>query len=263
MLRPLMEANDRIRYVWQANAGGAAARNAGATLASSEYLYFIDDDDLAFPKGLVTLRSELEQHPAAAMACGEAVLFSGNPPEAPDMPGTTRTVDPRAFLRFNQIGSAGQALVRRAAFEAVGGFDARFWGTEDWDLWLRLLALAPARWVRVPVLAYRLHDNNMSRNIARMYLSSREVSERHTARLPHPERVLMRYLSHRALRGYHVPRLQKMLAEAVAQRQWGVAGSAARAWSAAWSTDIGASVALKAHLARHGKWRLEGMTDAS
>ncbi len=254
-LVPLIRA-DRIRYVSQPNAGMAAARNAGASLATSEYLYFLDDDDLLFPDALSTLVDELERYLPAGMACGDSVLFSGEPPRPPIVREGAHPVDRDRFLRFNPLGSPGQVLIRRSAFVAVGGFDARIWGTDDWDLWLRLLEQYPARRVHRSIVAYRLHDDNASRDIARMYRSSLRVARQHVRRMPAPRRTVVRSFTYKALRHYHVPRLNRVMWRAIRGGEWHSASAALRACIVAWVVDVAASLWLKAHLVTRGRWRL-------
>ncbi len=208
-LAPFVQ-DGRIRYVRQPNAGMAAARNVGAKLATSEYLYFLDDDDLVFPNALPWLVEELDAHPAAAMAFGDMVIFSEQPPETPTNWSESRDVDRVPFMIFNQLGCPGQVLIRRSAFDAIGGFDGTIWGTDDWDLWLRLLERFPARSARRPVLAYRLHANNASRNVARMYESSLRVARARLHGFPRDERVILRRFTYGQLREYHAPRLVSM-----------------------------------------------------
>lgn len=131
-----LAAAGRVRFVRQTNAGMAAARNAGAAMAMSEYLFFLDDDDLLFPDAMRPLVAELERHPDAAFAYGDMVIFSDQPPPCPgrasgDVGGPPRPVNPTEFLLFNQIGSPGQVLMRRHCFHDVGGYDPRIWGTDD------------------------------------------------------------------------------------------------------------------------------------
>lgn len=252
---PLVQSG-QIRYVRQENAGMAAARNAGAQLATGDYLYFLDDDDLLFPGALGWMVDELERHPEVAMVLGESTNFEGVPPERPDHWSEPWDVDPVAFMFFNQLGSPGQVLIRRSAFIAVGGFDPTIWGTDDWDLWLRLLARYPARAARRPVLAYRVHTRNASRNIARMYDSSLCVARRGLNRYATEQRVKLRRYTYRRLRQYHAPRLTRMVAAEVRRGAWGTAAAAARSWARSWVLDGVSLAAMKMYLLRHGQWRL-------
>ena len=255
-LAPLV-ADGRVRYVRQPNAGMAAARNAGAHLATCEYLYFLDDDDLMIPGALGWMVEELQARPAAAMVFGDMVLFSEEPPvELDDASSQAGDVDRIPFMIFNQLGSPGQVLLRRSAFLAVGGFDPLIWGTDDWDLWLRLLERYPARSARRPVLAYRLHANNASRNVARMYASSLRVARRRMRQLPVERQTVLRRYTYMRLREYHVPRLQDMVRRAVRRGEWHMAFAAGRAWVTAWGAELVAYAALKAHLLRQGRWSL-------
>lgn len=254
-IEPLVRAG-RIRYVRQPNAGMSAARNAGAKLATSEYLYFLDDDDLLFPDGLSWMIDELERHPDAAMAYGDSVNFSDALPEKPDAWGEVQDADRVPFMVFNQLGSPGQVLIRRSAFEVVGGFDAEIWGTDDWDLWLRLLERFPARWARRPVVAYRQHAQNASRNVARMYASSLRVARRRLRAFPMPERTIIRRFTYRRLRAYHAPRLVDMFVRSARRGEWRVAAAAARAWATSWTVEAFALAAFKAYLLRQGRWYL-------
>jgi GT2 family glycosyltransferase len=56
-----------IRLIEQANAGPAAARNAGALVARGQHLAFTDDDCRPDPKWLSNLAAALKQHPNSAI----------------------------------------------------------------------------------------------------------------------------------------------------------------------------------------------------
>lgn len=127
----------------QSNQGAAAARSAGGFAARGELLLFMDDDMQADPQLLV-------EHDNSHRAGLDIVL--GHIPLHPDSPrGLLSTwvqewVDRRG-RRLSAAGAevrvsdliGGQISVSRAAFHAVGGFDAGLKCGEDVDFGYRLL----------------------------------------------------------------------------------------------------------------------------
>jgi GT2 family glycosyltransferase len=97
------------------------------------------------------------------------------------------------------------ALVTREAFDVVGGFSKECWGSEDFDLWLRVVEAGfEVVTTREPLARYHLHPDSLSRNQLRMANAALTAYERALAR-PFPSarqrRVLRRQLRHyRALR---------------------------------------------------------------
>ena len=257
---PLVSAG-HVRYLAQANAGLSAARNAGLAAASSDYVLFLDDDDLLLPGALATLVDEAERCPEAAMVAGRCIPFEEEPPPPPPEPASAAAaaatdMELGAFLIWNQLYTAGQVLLRRAALQSAGGFDVRLRAVEDWDMWLRLLGSHRGRWTSVPTLAYRQHGGGMSRNIARMYRFSRRVARRHLASVPSEQRAALRMLSYAQLRSGHADGMARMRRAAAARGDWRRVGEATGMLVLAWASELGARVALKLHLLRRGRWRL-------
>ena len=123
----------------QANAGPAAARNAGAGIARGRLLAFTDDDCTPDPRWLVALASASERHPGALVAgrtvngatadrCAWASqLLVDHLDEA------TRTQE--RFVPSNNLAMPAEG------FHAIGGFDTTFplAAGEDRDLCARWL----------------------------------------------------------------------------------------------------------------------------
>jgi hypothetical protein len=57
-------------------------------------------------------------------------------------------------------------VVRREAYERLGGFDCRLQCSEDWEMWVRIAAHYPVWYEVEPLASYRMHsDSNTGRHI--------------------------------------------------------------------------------------------------
>jgi len=185
LLKPLAD-NGSIRYFDQPNAGQSVSRNRGIAEARGEFIALLDDDDF-WPKDKLEWQvAELREHPQAVVVYGCVTTF-GAPPFL-TYPGSDAPQGwvGRDFLRAGWIRSPGQALISADAFRRVGGFDTRIWGTDDWDLWLRLARLGEFRFVQRPALYYRQHPSNASKSVWRMYVNARRVQRKNVGCFPHP-----------------------------------------------------------------------------
>ena len=152
-----------IRLLHQPNQGNAAARNTGAERAAGEYIMYLDADDLIAPTYLERTAAILRDQPAIGFVYTGMRLFGE---DRHDWPSTT--YDARALPFENVVLS--HALLRRAAWEQVGGFDNihPLYGLEDWDFWLRLAAAGwQGRHVDELLVFYRRHERSMSNQLRR------------------------------------------------------------------------------------------------
>ena len=133
-----------LRIIEQANRGAAAARNRGAAEASGDILLFLDDDMMCQP-------DLLEEHARTYRAGADAVI--GSTPTNPGSRPGFLSDNVRRWVESEHVRSplshwdvfSGQLSVRKAAFDAVGGFDEDFtsdlvFSNEDADLGVRLLS---------------------------------------------------------------------------------------------------------------------------
>ncbi|MEX0865178.1 MAG: glycosyltransferase [Acidimicrobiia bacterium] len=165
----------RLRLIRQENMGLPGARNTGMRASKAKYLVPLDSDDQLEPEFLSRTIPALEAHPQAAYAHCYARLHHDI-----DAYWVTRPFNPYWQLLGN--GVVGCVLLRREAWEAVGGYDETMTlGNEDWELWLRLMS---GRWgqVQVPdaLFRYRKHGVSMSVSTeARFEEGRRLVRDRH------------------------------------------------------------------------------------
>jgi glycosyltransferase involved in cell wall biosynthesis len=120
----------------EASRGAATARNL-AVEDAGPILAFLDDDDVWFPRKLehqvpVMLAAGAD---VAAVECGYE-FWDGGRVWFRYVPDPRRDLRRSVLLRPTLYPSS--VIMRRSAFEDLGGFDATLDRVEDWELWVRL-----------------------------------------------------------------------------------------------------------------------------
>jgi N-acetylglucosaminyl-diphospho-decaprenol L-rhamnosyltransferase len=131
-----------------ANLGFAGGCNTGARASSAPLLLFLNPDAVPAPGCIEALRACAQRRPAwgawqalVTMAEGRLVNTAGNEVHFLGFGWAGRCGQPVAAAESAEVGFASGAalVVRREAWDAAGGFDARyFMYGEDLDLCLRL-----------------------------------------------------------------------------------------------------------------------------
>ena len=166
-------AEPRVRYLYQRNAGLAAARNAGIRLSSGQCVAFLDDDDVWLPSKLELQMGLLSRMPAIGLASGGWLYIdqAGKAIKEAQPWLIHPELDLRTWL-YACPAVPSAVLVRREWLTRAGGFDEHLsrkaCGAEDWDLWLRLAHLGCAmEWVEEALCSYRVSAGSMVRQARR------------------------------------------------------------------------------------------------
>ena len=176
-------ADPRITVMSNANAGVAVARNRGyaATDARSEYVVFLDSDDLWEPDTLAVLVNALDEHPQYVSVYGIARCVDGQGERiaGDDLEermrdrvriGRDRLVpvaaeEPTTFaglVYHNWVITPGLHLVRREILDRVGQYDPTTDPADDWDLAIRVSRHGDIGFVDRTVLNWRRHDHTLT-----------------------------------------------------------------------------------------------------
>lgn len=168
------------------------ARNAAAAGAEGDVLAFLDDDDLWRPDHLAGL-AEAFRDPGVGFAWRDCLVLR----EEVTARGERLVLGARriardwedALMRSDDYLPPSAWAMRRSVFESLGGFDASFRYSEDWDLVLR--AASVTRLVRVPGVTVEVRlraEGNISAEFTPERLDCLErLARRHGFATPPPK----------------------------------------------------------------------------
>lgn len=169
------ENNPKVKYVkHEHNKNGSAARNTGARNSDSEYIAFLDDDDVFYPEKMESQIGVLSSRDASWGCCYskfEVVKPNGISLRSKEKrEGNLRL---EALMREFHIASGSNILIRREAFEKIQGFDESFIRNQDIEFLTRILEQYKIAYSSVLGLRVYLHNNHGqydSEEVTRQYL---------------------------------------------------------------------------------------------
>jgi GT2 family glycosyltransferase len=176
-----------IRLITPGRLGNwVAATNLGLREAIGDWACFLHQDDLWLPGRLKRLRGEMENNQGALIV--HNAMYVG--PDGQDLgpwtcPFSEGAVPPNEFIErllVQNFIAVPSPLFRRSVVVDSGGLDEALWFSADWDLWLRLGALGPVRFLAETLSAFRVHPASQT---AARKLGPNEWEEQLTTVLAH------------------------------------------------------------------------------
>jgi glycosyltransferase involved in cell wall biosynthesis len=167
-----------VRVIRTARSNQATARNVGIQQASSEWIAFVDADDLWEPNKLARQMQELALHPEAEVCYTGRTDFSMENGEMKFI----RTIggEPVSEMYVSMMGRCSFfpscVVIRKSTLVALGGFNQDPSWAEDWDLWVRLIQ-AGIRFACCPepLLLYRIHPDSETSDSLRWFAKGERV----------------------------------------------------------------------------------------
>lgn len=179
--------DERIKYLkHQTNQGLAKARNTGIKNSQSEYITFLDADDIWLPQKIEIQIKKIKELDADLVFSNwyiwdpekgiKVKAFETNPIQNKDLLNL--------FIKKN-FGNPSTAFLKKSSLEKVGLFDENLKSSEDYDLWLRfLLKKMKIAFYPEPLIYSRKHPEQMSENTYTMRISRLAVFKKIARRNP-------------------------------------------------------------------------------
>lgn len=156
-LRELCEQFDRnVRYLpMPKNSGANAARNYGAKNAHGIYIGFLDDDD-TWAREKIALQVQEMNDPNVGIVYGNTWI---NSEKYHSIKIHYKEKRPEGNLyaklfKNNVVGSTSFPLIRKKAFDEVGGFNESVPALQDMELWLRIAKNYKVKYIHEPLGTY-------------------------------------------------------------------------------------------------------------
>jgi glycosyltransferase involved in cell wall biosynthesis len=183
--RALAPYLDRLVYLKQENGGASVARNAGLRAARSEFVAFLDGDDLWLPNYLEE-QMKFMQTRGCDLACADAIFFGDESKNGATYMTAWMDDAPQAGdFTFLELVDAKRSVItsgvvaRRQSIVNVGLFDEELRRAQDFDLWLRLASSGQRlSYQRKALLKYRRREDSLSGGMINSHLRELRIFDK-------------------------------------------------------------------------------------
>ena len=157
---------DRARVTIEPDTGQANAINKGLRAATGDVIGWLNSDDLLLPGALARVAREFRERPELLWLHGRCEIVDEEDRPIRRWLSAYKDFRCRRYSRdallIENFVSQMTVFWRRGVHERIGYLDESLHYTFDYDLWLRLSALAPPRFVDERLAAFRWYARSKS-----------------------------------------------------------------------------------------------------
>lgn len=171
LLRQLTDRHPRLKIrIQPENAGISETQNVAVSMASGEFIAFVDCDDELEPGALMAVRDCLQAHPQV-----DYVFTDRTDVDDHNKPVRVARYGGYDNLKFSSQENIASDLldgmvashlkvIRRSVYLEVGGSDAKYSGVQDWDLALKIAEKWQLHYLALPLYRHRVHGQSVTRS---------------------------------------------------------------------------------------------------
>jgi glycosyltransferase involved in cell wall biosynthesis len=139
------------------NLGMAGNANFSVSQSSAPYIALLHHDDLCAPSLLRRWLEVMERHPDVGFVSNNYIEFETQQASTHSLPERSEGEDILENVLFPSWACLfrGTAMIRRSAWDAIGGMRERFGLLADVDMWMRLSARYAVGYVSEPLITTR------------------------------------------------------------------------------------------------------------
>lgn len=175
-------ADDKRFHLLQTDNGGlATARNRAIAASSAPFIALLDGDDLYEPDYLERMLAAIQADNGLGFVSCDAMMFGDRRFAGRRYSDCYAMAGPITLERVlsRDVAVLVASIIRRSAYDAVGGFDGALRSAEDLDLWIRLLSTGWRGTTLLEVLVgYRRRPGSLSTQAKGMLSASVQVYEK-------------------------------------------------------------------------------------
>ncbi len=121
--------------------GGNTCRNLGLATARTDWIIFLDSDDLLAPHCLQQRIAVMRENPSADLVVFQGAIFNHTPGDTSQIWNIlSREPDLHRFLRGDSVWQTAGPIWKKSALQKVGGWDEEMFCWQDVDLHVRALS---------------------------------------------------------------------------------------------------------------------------
>jgi len=157
----------RLRIIHQENLGIPRSLNKGIGLSSSDLITHLDADDYLMPQMLEKQVTFMENHPDIVLCGSRWLELVGEKLSKQIVAFVETDQDIRKSMSLFNPFSHSAIIFRKKTFITAGGYSERFKYSQDYELWLRMLAFGKTLILKEELAVVRMSEQSESHKNAR------------------------------------------------------------------------------------------------